>query len=310
MKVSVVICIYSMDRFEAFSEAVESVLDQTYEPVETILIVDGNQTVYERVEEEWGGHERITVYCNDENVGLSMSRNRGAELANGDVIAFLDDDAVADEQWVKELVSVYEEHDVEAVGGKMVPQWVAGKPTFLPEEFYWLVGVTYRGFPNEGAVRNTFGSNISFRADVLSELGGFDPNLGRKSGKHVQGEETELAARLRTELNGTLYYTPDAKVKHKIFDYRTRFPWLAKRAFWQGYSKHVMKRLVPASGADETAFLKRLVLKFVAERVANLFRTPDKSKVLQLWAIFVFTVAVGLGYIYGMVRNHSLDSKE
>jgi len=81
----------------------------------------------------------------------------------------------------------------------MTPAWVAGKPSFLPEEFYWLIGVTHRGFADgPGEVRNTFGSNISFRADVFAELGGFDVDIGgRKGDKNLQGGETELCARMR-----------------------------------------------------------------------------------------------------------------
>ena len=54
MKVSVVICTYSMDRYEVFCAAVDSVLEQTYDPIELVLVVDGNETVYERVVDEYG----------------------------------------------------------------------------------------------------------------------------------------------------------------------------------------------------------------------------------------------------------------
>ncbi len=306
MTVSVVICTYSTDLYSDFCEAVESVLGQTYEDMEVVVIVDGNKSLFDCVCADWDDHEDVVLHCNEENRGLSASRNRGIELASGDVVAFMDDDAIAEPDWIDELMTVYEESEVEAVGGKMTPLWITGKPAFLPEEFYWLVGVTHRGFSDEGPVRNTFGSNISFRADVLDELDGFDEQLGRKGDKHVQGEETELAARLRSELDGTLYYTPDAKVGHKVFEYRTRFRWLVQRAFWQGYSKRVMERLVPESSGNETAFLKQLVVEFVPGRIRGLLRSPSQSKALQLCSIVVFTVTVGLGYAYGMKREIAL----
>ena len=302
MKVSVVICTYSEDIYEHFEEAVESVLAQTYDDVEVVIVIDGDRDLYDRAENRWANHEDVLIHCNDHNRGLSASRNRGIELATGDVIAFMDDDAVADERWVEELVSVYNDRDVEAVGGTMTPIWIAGEPAFLPAEFHWLVGVTHRGFPDEGPVRNTFGSNISFRADALGQLDGFDEQLGRKGDRHVQGEETELAARLRDELNGTLYYSPRARVGHKVFAYRTRFSWLVKRAFWQGYSKRVMKRLLPDSGGNEATFLRRLLVEFVPQRVRELLQAPTTAKGSQLAAIGVFTAAVGLGYVYGEAR--------
>ncbi len=303
MDVSVVICTYSLDLYSDLTDAIESVRNQTYDEIEVVVIVDGNETLYDRLHTDWADVPDVIVDRNEENKGLSASRNRGIAKASGDIIAFMDDDAVADPAWIEELVTVYEQQDVEAVGGKMTPIWVAGEPTALPAEFYWLVGVTHRGFPDKGPVRNTFGSNISFRNDVLEQLGGFNENLGRKGDQHVQGEETELAARLRAELDGTVYYTPAAKVGHKVFEYRLDNWWLLKRAFWQGYSKRVMARLLPTAGTAESRFLRQLLVQFIPQRFWKIFHEPRRSEILQLIAIVLLTGAVGLGYGYAMAKE-------
>lgn len=292
--------------YEHFREAAESVLSQSYDDVELVVVVDGTEEVHERVVEDYGDHEEVVVHCNDENVGLLESRNTGAELASGDVVAFIDDDAVADEEWVAELVRGYEEQDALAVGGKMVGDWVAGKPLFLPEEFYWLVGVTHRGFADgPGWVRNTFGSNISFDREVFLDLDGFDTDIGgRKGDANLQGGETELCARLDAEYGEQVWYNPDAVVAHKVFDYRTELTWLLDRAFWQGYSKRAMETLVPESGGEEGEFLGDLMTEFVPGRVKGLVRSPSLIAVLQLVMLFVFTGCVGGGYVYG-VTNYS-----
>jgi len=108
MQVSVVVCTYAMDRYDAFSEAVESVLNQTYDPLEVVLVVDGNDAVFERVREDFCGRENVVCHCNEENRGISYSRTKGAELAAGDIVAMIDDDATAEPDWVQRLVSVYE----------------------------------------------------------------------------------------------------------------------------------------------------------------------------------------------------------
>jgi hypothetical protein len=186
----------------------------------------------------------------------------------------------------------------------MVPEWVVGKPRFLPEEFYFLVGVTHRGFAEgPGEVRNTFGSNISFRADVFEELGGFDTNVGgRKGDKHLQGGETELCARLREEYGVGVEYNPEAEVAHKVFDYRTDPVWLVKRAFWQGYSKRGMEVFVPESTGEEGEFLGDLLFRFVPGRVRGLVEEFSTAKLLQLLMLVVLTGAVGLGYLYGLAK--------
>lgn len=304
MRVSVVICVYSMERYDDLCEAADGVLKQTYDNIELVIVVDGTESVHKRVLEEYGDNGRVVIHCNDENVGLLESRNTGAELASGDLVAFIDDDVLVDEWWVEELVRGYEEQDAIAVGGRIVGKWVAGKPDYLPEEFYWLVGVTHRGFADRpGYVRNTFGSNLSFRREVFLDLDGFDTNIGgRKGDKNLQGGETELCARMAEEYGERVWYNPDAVVAHKIFDYRTSPIWLLDRAFWQGYSKRAMEVLLPDSGDEESDFLGRLLSEFVPSRVKGLFSDPDLAKVEQLMMLFVLTLTTGVGYAYGFTR--------
>ena len=304
MKVSVVVCTYSEKMYEHFQDAVESILDQTYGEVELVLVSDGSEAVYERMQEDYGNLENVALHCNEENVGLSGSRNNALEFVSGDVVALIDDDAVADERWIEELVSVYEEYDAIAAGGKMTPIWVAGEPEFLPEEFYWLVGVTHRGFaePFE-EVRNTFGSNISFRKEVLEELGGFSTDVGRQGEKNLQAHETEFCARMREEYGRGVIYNPDAEVGHKVFDWRLDKRWLLERSFWQGYSKRAMETLVSAdSSAEESDFLRTLLLEFVPSRAKQLLTGPSVPRFKQLVTLFVLTGTVGVGYLYGVVK--------
>ncbi|MGQ4554915.1 glucosyl-dolichyl phosphate glucuronosyltransferase [Halobellus sp. GM3] len=304
MKVSVVICTYTLDSYEHFEEAVESVVNQTYDNVEIVLVSDGNEAAFERLRNDYGDLEDVVVTMTDENVGISAARNHGIEYASGDIVAQIDDDAIADPEWIEELVGVYEDTDAIAVGGKMTAAWVAGKPSFLPEEFYWLIGVTHRGFAEPGEeVRNTFGSNISFRREVIEELGGFDPHVGRKGDAEIQAHESELGTRLRREFGRGVIYNPDAKVAHKVFDYRTDPAWLAKRAFWQGYSKRALETLISdAESGEESDFLRYLLLESVPDRLRRLFRDPSRARVSQLVWLLLLTGLVGFGYLYGIVK--------
>jgi hypothetical protein len=187
----------------------------------------------------------------------------------------------------------------------MTPMWVAGRPRFLPEEFYWLVGVTHRGFPdNPGEVRNTFGSNISFRREVFHELGGFDVEIGgRKGERNLQGGETELAARLRAKFHQGVFYVPNAVVAHKVFDYRTRPWWLLNRAFWQGYSKRIMAEKHSRSELEERTFLLRLIIEFVPARIHRLLSSRSMVEFQQFIWLWLFVGAVAIGYFYAIIKN-------
>lgn len=307
MRVSVVLCTYAPEMYDHFREAAESVLAQTYHDIELIVVVDGSESVFERVKMDYGERNDVSLHLNENNRGLLESRNAGAELASGDVVAFIDADAIANERWTEELVETYEESDAIAAGGKMVPEWMAGEPSFLPEEFYWLVGVTHRGFADGPCeVRNTNGSNLSFRRDVFLGLGGFDPEIGgRKGDANLQGGETELCARMRAEYGQGVMYNPDAIVAHKVFEYRTRLRWLLDRAFWQGYSKRAMVVLLPQIRdelAEEGEFLKRLFFEFIPCRIYQLVSAPSLAGLKQLVILLLLTCAVGLGYLYGIAK--------
>ncbi|ARS90813.1 glucosyl-dolichyl phosphate glucuronosyltransferase [Natrarchaeobaculum aegyptiacum] len=299
MQVSVVVCTYAPERYDDFVEAVESVLEQTYDSLEVVLVVDGTEEVYEQVQSDFGALENVVTHCNDENRGVSASRTTGAELASGDVVAFIDDDAIAEPNWAAELVAVYESTDALAVGGRMVGEWLAGRPWFLPEEFYWLVGVTYPGFAEDGAeVRNTFESNISFRRDVFLELGGFDPDLGPTADEYSHSEGAEIGARLRATYGRGVVYTADAVVRHKVFEHRIQFSWLCKRAFEQGQSKRAMERRDAASAGEEYGYLRMLFTQHVPRRIRQLLQSPSSAAVVQFLMMFVFTLIVGVGYVH------------
>ena len=303
MNVSVVVCTYSMDRYDDFTEAVESVLKQTYDPVEVVLVVDGNLEVYDLVKARFGNHDDVVIHCNDENRGLSFSRTKGVELSSGEVIAFLDDDAIAEPEWIETLIHGYEQTDAIAVGGRMVPEWVAGRPSFFPEEFYWLIGANYEErLEPWSEVRNTLGSNMSFRRTVFEEVGGFDEGMGLTGDNQIQAEETELAMRMHDAFGKGMLYVSDAVVAHKVFDYRTKPGWLIRRAFWQGYSKRAVEELAAEGPSnEEAAFLWHLVASSVPRRVTGLVRDPSVENTQQLAMLFVLTACVGFGYLYRLL---------
>ena len=301
MLVSVVVCTHELERYDDFSEAVASVLGQRYEPVEVVIVVDGNERVAGRAREEFGDRPNVGVHCNETNRGVAASRTKGARLATGDVVAFIDDDAVAEPGWVAELVAAYDREDALAVGGRMTGEWLAGRPRYLPDEFDWLVGVTHRGFAEAGEeVRNTFESNISFRRDVFLELGGFDPSLGPTAEEYRHSEGAELGIRLRDGYGRGVVYAPDAVVRHKVFEKRTRLGWLLARAIEQGVSKRRLERLSGTGVDEEFDHLSTLFTRDVPRRLRGLVRAPSVAGLAQFVMLFVLTGAVGVGYLYGL----------
>src|SRR5215813_10638726 len=94
--VSVIIPVYNYDRYLA--EAIESVLSQTYQHLEVIVVDDGSTDRSGAVARSFAG--RGVRYCYQAHAGIGPARNKGVELAQGDLIAFLD----ADDRWPSEKI--------------------------------------------------------------------------------------------------------------------------------------------------------------------------------------------------------------
>jgi glycosyltransferase involved in cell wall biosynthesis len=195
---SVVVCAYTEKRWDDLVAAVRSALDQTRPPLEVILVSDHNPGLLERVRREL---PEAAAVANDGTRGLSGARNTGVRMARGDVIAFLDDDALAAPDWLERLLQPYGDSRVVGVGGLIEPLWPGARPPVLPAEFDWVVGCSYEGLPTDTApVRNLIGANMSLRRDVFGMVGGFRTDVGRVGTRPLGCEETELCIRIRQRI--------------------------------------------------------------------------------------------------------------
>ena len=98
--ISVVICAYTAERWDALSAAIGSIEAQSFPAHEIVLVIDHNPALLERSTEQW---PQIEVLANSGKRGLSDARNIGFHACTGDVVAFLDDDATADPRWLEML---------------------------------------------------------------------------------------------------------------------------------------------------------------------------------------------------------------
>ena len=126
---SVVICAYSDDRWFDLEHAVASVRAQTRPALETVVVVDHNPALLARVRSELAGVRSVP---NGGERGLSGARNSGIDAARGDVVAFLDDDAAAADEWLERLAACYADDDVLGVGGAIEPQWPRRRFVYEP----------------------------------------------------------------------------------------------------------------------------------------------------------------------------------
>ncbi len=302
---SVIICAYTEERLKDIQEAVESVLAQTLQPHQVIVAVDHNERLFQILRSQLPA--RVEVVLNEGARGLSETRNTGIRASSGAVIAFIDDDAVAEATWLERLVGHFDGQTVAAVGGQAVPAWLdGGRPDWFPEELDWIVGCTYKGLPvRDGEVRNVIGCNMAFRAECFKAAGFFSMRVGRNGKINGAGEEAEFCHRIRQAMPGSIIiYEPTAIIMHKVPAWRLGAGYMVRRSYDEGLCKTIVKRLSsrPSSRAlsVENTYLRYLLLSAIPGRMREFYRP---RAVAQVGAIALATCATGVGYLNGCMHR-------
>jgi len=301
--VTVVICTYAESRWQELAAAVSSVREQSTDAgVEIVLVVDSNPPLLQRVRETYAD---LVVLANREERGLSGARNSGVQMARGEIVAFLDDDARARPGWLARLLAGYHDPQVLGVGGAAYPDWTRPRPRWLPSEFDWVVGCTYTGLPTRPApVRNLLGANMSFRRAELHATGGFRSAVGRVGSRPAGCEETELCIRIRQRRpDAVLLYDPGIVVDHKVTPDRGRWTYFRARCYAEGRSKATVARLVGSRDglASERAYTARVLPRGVARGLVQAAR-GDLAALSRSAAIVSGVGFAAVGYLHG----HSL----
>jgi GT2 family glycosyltransferase len=292
--ISVVICSYDNHRWDALVAAVESLRAQTHPASEIILVIDHNPELLARARAEIDG---VLVVPNTHERGLSGGRNTGLETAAAPIVGFLDDDAQAEPDWVERLVRLTRRTDSLGAGGRAKPHWLTRQPRWLPDEFLWVVGCTYRGVPEQVApVRNLFGSCFCVRLDILKPVGGFRTALGRTGDNQMGCEETDLCIRANQAWPGHHFlYDPDAVIRHDVPGDRTTWRYFRTRCFGEGISKARLASLLGREAAlsTERSYVTKTLTRAMVRSIVGAVR-GEPSQLLQAAAIvsgLTFTVA-------------------
>ena len=267
---SVVICAYTKNRWDQLIAAVESVQAQN-EPVDQIvLVIDHHDGLLSLASQRW---PTLTVLANQGPQGLSGARNTGIEVSCGEVVLFLDDDAVAEPGWAGRLTAPYADPAILGVGGSAEPVWQQPPPRWWPREFGWVVGCSYRGQPTSlSQVRNLMGCNMSLRRSVLAAVGGFDVGLGRTPDSPLGCEETELCIRASTRFpQGRFLLEPRAVVHHAVPAERASWSYFRARCKAEGISKARVARTAGRAAAlsTERGYVARVLPAGVLHNLAR-----------------------------------------
>lgn len=298
--VSVVIAAFAMKRWEMTRKAVLSVQAQTLPALETIVVIDHNPALLARVRGEIPG---VTAVPNVAGQGASGARNSGVAESKGEVVAFLDDDAVASPGWLERLLPHFSHPNVVGVGGGLTPIWESARPRWFPHEFDWVVGASYRGMPEESArVRNVWSGNMAITREVFDAIGGFRGGFGKVGGR-ARPEDTDLCLRAAVARPGGAWiYEPAATAGHHVPVNRTKLRYFLRRCLDEGSGKAALAAL---NDAGESTSAERLYVRSVLPRgIARGFRDighGDATGGMRSIAIVAGLSCAGAGFLMGRV---------
>ncbi|MDX8507714.1 glycosyltransferase family 2 protein [Mesorhizobium captivum] len=230
--ISVIICAYTEHRWELMLQSVASVQEQTLIPCEIIICVD--QPLFRRCAAYWADFAAATppvrVIQNQHDGHLGSARNTAAEAATGEILAFLDDDAAADKDWLEILTGPYQDERIGAVGGRPIPVFETGRPAWFPVQFDWVFGCAYDGLPtSRSPLAHLIGANMSVRRTLLEQVGGFH------SDNHDDMDMCHRVAHITS--SDAVVYEPAATVRHFVPASRPTWKYFWRRCFFVNKGK-------------------------------------------------------------------------
>lgn len=172
-------------------------------------------------------HFRYTV---ETEQGLSAARNRGIQESQGDIIVYIDDDALVDTHYLRDYAEWFEAHpETMACGGKILPLYETEEPQWMTPYTKALLtawmdyGDRVREYPKG---RYPGGGNAAYRKEVFEKVGLFNTALGRKGGNLMGSEEKDIFDKMKTMGMQVLYLPtpvlhhiiPQAKLEKSYFD--------------------------------------------------------------------------------------------
>jgi glycosyltransferase involved in cell wall biosynthesis len=221
IRLSLIIATYN--RAEQLMVTLRSVAAQCATPsLWECIVVDNNSKddTHQRVTAFQEQHPNLNIhYYFEAEQGLSAARNAGIRRAEGDILAFIDDD----ERIVPDFIAAYIElfdtqADAMSAGGKIIAEYPTGRPRWMsryveqpianPMDF----GEVVVPFP-KGRIPG--GGNMAMRREVFERIGVFDTTLGRTGKRLLGGEESDLFERMARE-DMACYYVPRAVMYHII----------------------------------------------------------------------------------------------
>ncbi len=237
-----IICTYNRARY--VGKLLESIAANDLAKTEyELLLVDNNCTdnTREVCEAFAAAHPDVLFrYTTESEQGLSAAKNRGIKEAKGDIIVYIDDDALVDPWYLRTYAEWFATHpETMACGGPIEPLYETSEPDWMTPYTKALLtawmnyGEKVREYPRG---RYPGGGNAAYRKEVFEQVGGFNTALGRKGGNLMGSEEKDIFDKMHT-LNMQILYLPEPVLHHCIPQAKLEKPYFDRLTLQMGISE-------------------------------------------------------------------------
>ncbi len=235
LEISIAVCTYN--RTDVLPKCLESLANQTADKeLFEVLIINNNSTDNTKeISSEFCEKHSNFRYVFEKKQGLSHARNRAIEEAKGKYLAYIDDDAIADKEWVKSILDCFNQTDADVVGGPVFHFVNAEKqPIFYNKKaFSFNPGNERKRMTPPGFDFGFLGGNTCFKRSLFNEFGKYLTELGMLGGKQRMGEDSEMGYRL-LKAGKVFYYEPKMKIDHQLRLKNVTLKGILKRSYDTG----------------------------------------------------------------------------
>lgn len=295
MKISVILCTHN--RCGSLAKALKSMTALTLpQGVDwEVVVVDNNSNDQTREVVEKNFCNRYPGrfrYLFEPQPGKSYALNAGIREAQGDILAFTDDDVTVEPAWLKNLTAALHDSEWAGAGGRVVPEWACSPPRWLSLDGPYALGDTLALFDRGDQAceisENPFGANMAFRKAMFEKYGGFRTDLGPRGGSQEpqKSEDAEFGRRLLLA-GERLRYEPSAVVHHWVPESRLQKKYFLEWWFDKGRSDIRRSGIRP-----DTKCYRGIPLSLIRPMIASTLRwvvamRPHERfyRKVQLWEL-------------------------
>lgn len=291
-EISVVICSYN--RADYIIGALDSLYHQTLSKYRfEVFVVDNNSidNTGDLVQQYMSEHPDFQLhYLTESRQGASFARNTGASFSKGWLLCFMDDDAIAEHNYLQNILQFFESHpDANGLGGKIIPKYIPAEPKWMSHFVSSLVG-NFDYSPRIEVFKPgkyPLESNMVVLKEDFTTIGGFNIELpGVKGTLRIGGEGKDFFLRLQA-LGRKIYYDPSVIVQHVVEVKKLTPQYMYRVASGIGRGESVRTKSI-----SRFAYLKKILeylYKLAGSVVLGLLYAL-KGKPEQSWPVIKFRI--------------------